>query len=422
MPMSFSIITLGCKINQYESQAIAESLQGRGFVYAHTPAAAQTLIINSCAVTSRAVRDLKKTCRQAGRFNPGARIIITGCAAQVLEQELSLLREADMVIPQKNKNMLLNGLGPSMEPAEKYPEYSISDYFRARAVVKVQDGCSHKCTYCIVPLTRGQSRSRSPGVILDEIIRLLNKGFSEIILGGINLRLYGRDLSPGIDFWDLIIFLHERLPSGPNQKFRIRLSSLEPSELNSKAFETLSTAKMLCPHLHISLQSGSPAVLEKMNRSHYNPSDLISFSRKLKLIWPLYSMGADILAGFPGETEKDFDQTMMLVQNLPLSYAHIFPYSPRPGTPAAKFPRQVAHNEKKLRASELNTLIQAKRQDFLQLLAREKTIDVVMETQTKGMSEHYVECCFEKPPSFKPRQMVRVKPLRIQDRKLIVEQ
>ncbi len=417
--MQFHIITLGCKINQYESQAIAEALQGNGLELVDRPELAREIIINSCAVTSRAVRDLKKICRQTGRINPHARISITGCAAQVLEPELSALPEVHRVIPQKHKSLLLNGLNPS-EVTENIPEYSISDYFRSRAVVKVQDGCTHKCSYCIVPLTRGKSKSRSPEVILDEIIRLLSRGFSEITLGGINLRLFGRDLSPQMDFWDLVNFLQKKLLISPRQKFRIRLSSLEPSELNQKALATLAGSEMLCPHLHISLQSGSRDVLEKMIWGHYAPWNLINFSGKLKAEWPLYSMGADILAGFPGETDRDFEQTLELVHNLPLSYAHVFPYSPRPGTPAAGFPDQVAEKRKKSRTGRINNLIQVKKKDFLHRLTLERKLDMVMETQTRGMSEYYVEGLLEKDFFLKPRQMLEVKPLRMQDGKLIV--
>ncbi len=419
--MKFHIITLGCKINQYESQAIAESLSARGFTYISSPEQAGTIIINSCAVTSRAVRDLKKICRKTGRANPRARIIITGCAAQVLENELSLLKEVNKVIPQQEKRALLTGLDPLAEDALDSPDFFISDYFRSRAVIKVQDGCTHRCTYCIVPLTRGKSVSRPPEIILEEITRLLTRGFNEITLGGINLRLYGRDLNPGMDFWDLIKFLQTNIPFESRPGLRIRLSSLEPSELNDKALETIAASSMLCPHLHISLQSGSPAVLEKMNRSHYNPLDLMDFSRKLKHIWPVFAMGADILAGFPEETEENFQKTTELVQDLPLSYAHVFPYSPRPDTPAASFADQVKDQEKKSRTRKLSALIQRKKQFFLHRLSNLERLNLVMENETKGMSEYYVECVLNQPVSARSKQLIQAKPLYVRDNKLIVE-
>lgn len=419
--MKFHIITLGCKINQYESQAIAESLSARGFTYTSSPEQARTIIINSCAVTSRAVRDLKKMCRKTGRSNPRARIIITGCAAQVLGKELSLLKEVHKVVPQQEKKSLLTGLDPLPETEQDNPDFFISDYFRSRAVVKVQDGCTHRCTYCIVPLTRGKSVSRSPEIILEEISRLLTRGFNEITLGGINLRLYGRDLSPGMDFWDLINFLQTNIPFEMSPGLRIRLSSLEPSELNNKALETIAASSMLCPHLHISLQSGSTEVLEKMNRGHYNPQELINFSRRLKHIWPVFAMGADILAGFPGESEENFQKTTELVQNLPLSYAHIFPYSARPDTPAASFPDQIRDHEKKSRTRKLSALIQRKKQIFLHRLRTLEKLNLIMETETKGMSEYYVECALKQPVSIRPKQMIQARPLYIRDNKLIVE-
>ncbi|MFO7726761.1 MAG: tRNA (N(6)-L-threonylcarbamoyladenosine(37)-C(2))-methylthiotransferase MtaB [Desulfonatronovibrio sp.] len=419
--MKFHIITLGCKINQYESQALAESLSARGNTYVSSPEQARTIIINSCAVTSRAVRDLKKICRKTGRSSPRSRIIITGCAAQVLEKELSALKEVYRVVPQQEKKSLLTGLNPLAETAQDSPDFFISDYFRSRAVVKVQDGCTHRCTYCIVPLTRGKSVSRPPEIILQEISRLLIRGFNEITLGGINLRLYGKDLTPGVDFWDLINFLQANIPLDKNPGLRIRLSSLEPSELNSKALETIASSSMLCPHLHISLQSGSTAVLEKMNRGHYNPQDLINFSRRLKHIWPVFGMGADILTGFPGETQENFQKTLELVQNLPLSYAHIFPYSPRPDTPAASFPGQISDQEKKSRTGKINALIQRKKQTFLNRLSSLEKLNLVMETETKGMSEYYVECALKQPVSIRPKQMIQVKPLYVRDNKLIAE-
>jgi threonylcarbamoyladenosine tRNA methylthiotransferase MtaB len=418
--MSFFIITLGCKINQYESQAISESLQARGMRKVSRPALAREIIINSCAVTSRAVRDLKKTCRQAARLSPGARIIVTGCAAQVLEEELSGLKEVHKVIPQKDKLRLPGILMPAQGRTEDAADYSISDYFRARAVVKVQDGCSHRCTYCIVPLTRGKSRSRPPAMILDEILRLLDRGFREITLGGINLRLFGRDLNPEMDFWDLLVYLEQRLQTFAYDNFRIRLSSLEPSELGNKALETIAGSGLICPHLHISLQSGSRSVLGKMNRGHYHPRDLTNFSRNLDKIWALYSMGADILVGFPGESSQDFEETIELVQNLPLSYAHIFPYSPRPGTPAAGFSGQIPEQEKKSRAGMLKSLIHSRKQEFMQRAAREDKLDIVMETRTRGMSEYYVECLLEKNFSRRPGQMIQARPLRVENEKLIV--
>lgn len=412
---------MGCKINQYETQAITEALVRNGYSFLSEPDSAQNIIVNSCAVTSRAVRDLKKTCRRLGRICPQSRIIITGCAAQVLKQDLTCMHEVHSVIPQDKKRNLLSGLSPSSPNNSILPDFYISDYFRARAVVKVQDGCNHRCSYCIVPQTRGKPVSRAKEIILEEILRLLDKNFSEIILGGINLRLYGQDLSESIDFWDLINYLRSHLPSPVQNGFRLRLSSLEPSELKSKALDTLSKDQLICPHLHISLQSGSTEILRKMNRSHYTPDDLLDFTRQLKSIWQVFALGADILVGFPGETSADFQKTRELVHELPLTYAHVFPYSPRPGTPAARFKEQISQKEKKYRSAELSAVIQDKKTDFLMKLCRVRELELSMETSFRGMSQYYVECRVKNSQKLKPRQLIKVKPLLVDQNKLIVQ-
>lgn len=419
--MNFHIITLGCKINQYETQAITESLVRNGYSLLTEPDSAENIIINSCAVTSRAVRDLKKICRRLGRICPQSRIIITGCAAQVLEQELTSMNEVHSVIPQSKKTSLLSGLDLNSSSNSAGSDFYISDYFRARAVVKVQDGCNHRCSYCIVPQTRGNPVSRPKEVILKEIMGLLDKNFSEIILGGINLRLYGQDLSEPIDFWDLINYLRSHLPSPVQNLFRLRLSSLEPSELNTKALDTLSRDQLICPHLHISLQSGSSEILRKMNRSHYSPNDLLDFSKQLKSVWQVFAVGADILVGFPGETSADFQKTRELVHELPLTYAHVFPYSPRPGTPAARFKGQINQKEKKYRSAELDAVIQDKKTDFIMKLCKLNELELSMETPFKGMSQYYVECRVKNSQKLKPRQMIKVKPLLVDQNKLIVQ-
>lgn len=419
--MNFHIITMGCKINQYETQAITESLVRNGYLFLPEPDSAQNIIINSCAVTSRAVRDLKKTCRRIGRICPQSRIIITGCAGQVLEEELNSMDQVHSVIPQDKKRSLLSGLSLSSQDNSIVPDYYISDYFRARAVVKVQDGCNHRCSYCIVPQTRGNPVSRPKEIILEEVLRLLNNNFSEVILGGINLRLYGQDLSESIDFWDLINYLRSRLPDPVQNGFRLRLSSLEPSELKTKALDTLAKDQLICPHLHISLQSGSTEILRKMNRSHYTPDDLLDFTRQLKSIWQIFALGADILIGFPGETSSDFQKTRELAHELPLTYAHVFPYSPRPGTPAARFKEQINQKEKKIRSAELSTVIQDKKTDFLMKLCRLRELELSMETSLRGMSQYYVECQVKNSHKLKPKQLIKVKPLLVDQNKLIVQ-
>jgi len=421
---TFYLTTLGCKVNQYESQAIAEALQKQGFARVMKPAAAQYIYINSCAVTARAVRDLRKMLRRMSNESCGARIIVTGCAAQIMQQELETLEEVDLVIPQSRKKLLLNHPFPDSDLENKsVPEdFRITGYLRARPAVKVQDGCSQACSYCIVPSTRGGPVSRDPGDVLFQIRELLNRGFPEIVICGINLGLYGRDLNPCCDFWDLLNFLEQNLAREWNNRARIRLSSLDPGQLNSKALDTIANSRMLCPHFHLAMQSGSPGILRAMRRDHYSFSNVDNFINQVKKTIPLFSLGTDILVGFPGETGQDFDQTRRMVHNLPLSYAHVFTFSPRPGTPAAGYSPQVTEQDKKHRSMLIKKIIQEKKSIFVQELLARKELRLVMEDRYKGMCEYYVECFSAQCPSgLKAGDAVRAKPLRAEGTKLRVE-
>lgn len=411
----FSTITLGCKINQYETQSLIEARELDGWVYQNEPADCQAIIINSCAVTARAVRDTRKAARQAAAANPEAEIIVTGCAVQAFEAEFSSMPEVSRAVLQKDKFTL------SRE--NKNLDLRISDYFRARAPVRVQDGCSHRCTYCIVPLTRGKPISRSPEDCLQEIVRLFSAGIREISLCGINLSQYGRDLDPEIDFWELVNFLRDRVQKEWSGRARFRLSSLEPSELTPKALDTIKRCSdMLCPHLHISLQSGSPRILRKMNRGQYHPDQLFDFIRGLKAIWPVFGLGADILLGFPGEDRELYAQTRSVVDRLPLTYAHIFPFSPRPGTPAAKFSGQVDPGETKKRCRELKQITEEKKKAFHLRLLELPAVHPVLETRQSGMNEYFVPTELKNPlPSDWIRRIIPARTLDVKENKLTAE-
>jgi MiaB/RimO family radical SAM methylthiotransferase len=410
-----STITLGCKINQYETQSLIEARELDGWVYQNEPADCQAIIINSCAVTARAVRDTRKAARQAAAANPEAEIIVTGCAVQAFEAEFSSMPEVSRAVLQKDKFTL------SRE--NKNLDLRISDYFRARAPVRVQDGCSHRCTYCIVPLTRGKPISRSPEDCLQEIVRLFSAGIREISLCGINLSQYGRDLDPEIDFWELVNFLRDRVQKEWSGRARFRLSSLEPSELTPKALDTIKRCSdMLCPHLHISLQSGSPRILRKMNRGQYHPDQLFDFIRGLKAIWPVFGLGADILLGFPGEDRELYAQTRSVVDRLPLTYAHIFPFSPRPGTPAAKFSGQVDPGETKKRCRELKQITEEKKKAFHLRLLELPAVHPVLETRQSGMNEYFVPTELKNPlPSDWIRRIIPARTLDVKENKLTAE-
>ncbi|MBU1001435.1 MAG: MiaB/RimO family radical SAM methylthiotransferase [Proteobacteria bacterium] len=424
-PSLFHIVTLGCKINQYESQAISEAWTARGCVETSDPAEADVILVNSCAVTAKAVAELRAAVRRLSRQNPDAEVIITGCAAQVLGNELSTAFPDTAIVPQSQKESLLTrplplahleaqgwpsghdqdhrpmadelGQTPNHEPeAPCFPGFSITSFSRMRAVVKVQDGCTHHCTYCIIPSTRGKAVSRLPGATVAEIRRLFESGRREVILSGINLRQFGRDLNPAMDFWDLLRQLDSELGPEWSGRGRLRISSLDPGQLGSKALDVLGASRLICPQLHLSLQSLAPAVLRRMGRGHYGPEDILDFATRLRDIWPVFGLGADLLVGFPGETDEDFEITRQNCEKLPLSYAHVFPYSRRPGTPAAEFSGQVPAPLMKQRAKILRDLITNKKVAFMQRLAEMDRLDVVVErgTPVHGVCEYYAECRF----------------------------
>ncbi len=406
----FYVSTMGCKINQYESEALSEAWRALGLIETQAPEDAQVLLVNSCAVTSRAVGDLRALLRRLRKASPGARIVVTGCAAQVLGPELAALPGVDEVVSQDRKAELLSGPfghvvsfeGVSLVSAvapRPFPPFQIAAFRRARAVVKVQDGCSHGCTYCIVPLTRGPSVSREPGEVLSEMRRLLEAGYRELVLSGVNLRQYGRDLAQQQDFWDLLSRVERELAPEWAGRARLRLSSVEPGQLTAKALDVLGASRLVAPHLHLSLQSGDPEVLRRMGRGHYRPERVLEFLGGLRGIWPRLGLGADLLTGFPGETAAQFENTCAFVRALPLTYAHVFPFSSRPGTPAAEWPDLLPKDERTVRAARLRGLAEAKRRAFNRELAALPRLLVLVEHgsvqkggQKGGVCEFYAPC------------------------------
>ena len=431
---SFHLITLGCKVNQYESQSLREAWLAHG-LDEMTTATARTVCINTCAVTANAVADGRAAVRRAHRENPDAEIIVTGCAAEVLAKEFRDMPGVILVVPQTAKAELLRYAetfpqevcvtpdkgGAANDATSAYPPYAIAGYERSRAVLKVQDGCSHRCTYCIVPLTRGRSRSRRPEETLAEARRLLATGFRELVLNGINLAQYGRDFADPADFWDLTAFLENELAPEWKGRARIRLSSLEPGQLGPRALDVLGSSSLVAPQLHLSLQSGSKNVLRRMGRGHYDPNILEGFCRDLARVIPRFGLGADILSGFPGETEADAGETEALCQTLPFSYAHVFPYSRRPGTPAATWKDQVPHKVKKERAARLRAIFTASGRRFLEGCLTLPTVTIACEVAEKegkrvfsGVNEFYTECRFmpeSEPDADAHRKLILAEPV-----------
>ncbi len=480
---TFHIVTLGCKINQYESQSIREAWQKIGGKEVDIEESPEVFLVNSCAITARGERDtrnalyrLQKVQEKVKNTKPCLRIL-SGCAAHLVEKTLQQApqknshtttssrnenlsrKHYDLLVPPKAKALLLQGpkalqafLCP--EKALSMPEYinpfgeeafsgfSISRFHRVRPVLKIQDGCSHRCTYCIVPLVRGKSISRPPMAIVEEAQRLFEAGHREIMLSGINLHHYGRDLGSingkQWDFWDIVLLLEKILAPDWKGKARLRISSLEPSQLNIKGVEALTTSSLLCPHLHLSLQHGSPQVLKKMGRGHYALAQLKHTIKNLREHWKRMGLGADILMGFAGESEDDVLQTLDFIEEIGLTYAHVFPYSIRPGTAAANFSQQIPHALKLERAARVRSLVEKQKKTFVQSLLQEESLHVVFDAQgdseetcshnalIKGVDAHYVSCqllpCVHlaNPDSLQtPQGIVAVKPVQMQDETLL---
>lgn len=431
----FALLTLGCKVNQYESHALRERWENAGRAESADISGAETIVVNSCAVTAKAVADVRAAIARAHRAAPDARIIVTGCAAQVFAEELAALPGVSEVVPQSAKESLL-GIWDGERPGESrsapsvsgtpYPAFSLSGYDRARAVLKVQDGCSHHCAYCIVPRARGASRSRALDETLAELRRLLEAGFREITVNGVNLAQYGRDFAGDAggkhDFWDLVRLLEKEFAPEWAGRARLRMSSLEPGQLTDKALAVIADSRLLAPHIHVSLQSGSASVLQRMGRGHYTADGLPLFFERLREIWPQFGLGADILTGFPGESDDEALATEALCRALPFSYAHVFPYSRRPGTRAAAMEGQLPHAVKKERAARLRAVIAAKKEAFLTQCAALPSVTVALESVTRGrgVNEFYVDCIFAASPAVPARSLVRAVPEGIKDGKLIV--
>ncbi len=427
----FHIATLGCKVNQYESEALRQAWLAAGAEECPDPAGASVILINTCAITARAVSDVRQMARRLHRAAPAARIVLTGCAAQLSGPEYAGIAElpgVQCIVPQTDKQTLLDLFSPTEAPItpSSFPRFNIADFTRARPILKVQDGCSHRCTFCVVPLARGAAVSRPFKDVADELQRLLDAGFREIVLAGVNLRQFGPDLpacpeSPAApDFWDLLNYLEARFAPEWAGRARLRLSSLEPGQLTEKALDTFARSRLLCPHLHLSLQSGSRDVLRRMGRGHYNPDALAPFFDGLASIWPTFALGADLLIGFPGESDDDFAQTLALARDLPMTYGHVFPYSRRSGTPAADFPNQIAKADKDARSALLRAELAEKKAAFTKHLLTLPNLTVSPEgARGRGLCEFYIPC--EIPANARSsRELIRGTPTGLRNDRILL--
>jgi len=361
--MKVAFHTLGCKVNQYETEALKESFKGRGYEIVAESGPADVYVINTCTVTSIADRKSRQYIRRVKKMNPESIIAVTGCYAEVKPEEASDIEGVDIVIGNKSKmnipdylETFLKGASPvyANEPIQSVSEYSETGNISAmesktRAFIKVQDGCNRFCSYCIIPYARGELRSRPLAGIVREAETLIDNGFKEIVLTGINTALYGAEEgfagSYGVE--GVINGLN-----GLGGDFRLRLSSLEPTVIDAEYVKKLFKYEKLCHHIHLSLQSGSDRVLELMNRK-YSINEYMEIVRVLKDFDPGYGISADLIAGFPGESEDDFKKSLEIVQKVNFCKVHVFKYSDRKGTAAAEMSGRIDGKEKSRRSAVL---------------------------------------------------------------------
>lgn len=428
MSFTFQIITYGCKVNQYESQSVREywqSLGGREVLGKEE--IPDLVLLASCAVTAQGVADARQMVRKIERDMPAAKVIVTGCAVSAEPQDFGFSNVIACISQTAKWNLLHHHpfeLPQSFaEKNTEYPDFRITDFTRSRPVLKIQDGCSHFCSYCIIPYTRGKARSRSVKESLAELRRLLDAGFREIMISGINLRQFGSD---GLNFWGFMQAVEKEFGAEWKGRARLRLSSLEPAQLNDEGLETLAQSSLLCPHLHLSLQSGSPTVLQRMGREHYSPDYMAEQIGKIKSFWKTFAFGADILMGFPGETDREVQETLDMVGALPFTYAHVFPFSVRRGTKAEFLPGQLDKQTKQEHARKVRVTVEEKKKKFLHAMLEEKNMQLSLDLGTgQGWNEYYVACKLVNVPETSgmvySHELISVRPLGVEDDVLLAE-
>jgi threonylcarbamoyladenosine tRNA methylthiotransferase MtaB len=403
--MKAAVVTMGCRVNQAESAELLALLAGAGFEISG-PAEAQAVILNTCAVTQASEKEACSILRRLRRSNPRAVVAAVGCLAELAGPELLKQSLADVVLGYRERGSLLEHLPVPPVPRPAGPAYPA----RTRPLLKVQDGCSCSCTYCTVPLARGPSRSLEPALIRDRLAEFLEKGAREIVLTGVHLGHYGLDLSPPGDLAGLLADIDRHF--GSRGSFRLRLSSLEPLEV-PLVFKALENCSWLVRHIHAPLQSGSHRILQKMDRPYGRREFQAVISELSGRFGPL-ALGTDVLAGFPGETREDFEETRSLLEALPFSYFHVFAYSPRRGTPAASFPEQVPLEEKKRRSRILLELGRLKRQKFLETQYPLEHMALIENTpnirgQAVVLTESYIRAPWAGPAPPPAGELIRVR-------------
>ena len=385
-----TLATFGCRLNAYESEAMREMANSAGL--------GDAVIVNTCAVTAEAVRKSQKEIRRLRREYPSAKVIVTGCAAQTEPERFAGMPEVDLVLgnsEKMNPATWAKVVAGETEPVVVDDIMSVTEtaghlidgFGRHRAYVQVQNGCDHRCTFCIIPFGRGNSRSVPAGVVVEQIKRLVARGFNEVVLTGVDLTSWGADLPGAPRLGDLVRRILKLVPDLP----RLRISSIDSIEVDPALMEAIATESRLMPHLHLSLQAGDDLILKRMKRRHLR-DDAVGFCEEARKLRPEITFGADIIVGFPTETEEMFQNSLRLVQDCQLTWLHVFPYSPRPGTPAARMP-QVDGAVIKDRASRLRDAGAAAASWFLADQCG-KVAKVLMEGPRMGRTETFAEVRF----------------------------
>jgi threonylcarbamoyladenosine tRNA methylthiotransferase MtaB len=396
--MSVEIVTFGCRLNAFESEVVAREAEGAGLT--------DTIIINSCAVTNEAVAQARQSIRRLKRAQPELRIVVTGCAAQTQARMFADMAEVDRVVGNDDK-MRGEAWRNARAAFDAEPAFGISTSEKIavadimavtemaphllegfqkglpRVFVQVQNGCDHRCTFCIIPYGRGNSRSVPMGAVVDQVRALVARGHAEIVLTGVDLTSYGADLPGSPKLGQLTKQILRHVP----ELRRLRISSIDSIEVDRDLLDVIADEERLMPHLHLSLQSGDDLILKRMKRRH-SRNDAIDFCTQVRRLRPDIALGADIIAGFPTETEEMFQRSIDMVEECSLSFLHVFPYSPRPGTPAARMP-QVNGNTIKARAKRLRASGEAALQRRLTSEIG-ATREVLIESASQGRTEHFL--------------------------------
>ena len=393
--MKAAIVTLGCKVNQYESQELLDRLKDSGWEITDPKYDADVYIVNSCTVTAESSRKSRQAVRRLKTEHPGAAVVLTGCYPQAFTEEVLRLKEADIILGNRSNEALTDALDAYFAKKERIAmtrRHERDDGYtggiirtfdgHTRAFVKIQDGCNRHCTYCVIPKARGFSRSKPLDDIRAELERLAEGGYKEAVFVGINLSAYGRDI--GQNLCDAL----ELAENTPGIE-RIRLGSLEPDQITDDMIERMRGMTKFCPQFHLSLQSGCDRTLKRMNR-HYTAAEYAALCGKLKAAFPEVSLTTDVITGFPGETEEEFEESAAFVRKMGFMKVHVFPFSPREGTPAFGYPDQIPKAVKEDRCARLQASADAVREEILRSYVG-RSVEVLFETAKNGSQSGYTK-------------------------------